>query len=117
MDYARSKEDADRLAQQVNRVEQRAVLLLRAVVSIYVALGGLVSATLITLKGAGMAQLGGSRWFHLLAALGLVMGLVDLGSLAFGGVHLFRSTQVSPVSLQQETALISMVQRPSGFGH
>src|SRR5262249_44726090 len=47
--------EASRLLAVVDRVEQQAVLLLRALRSIYVALASFALATLVTLLGAGLA--------------------------------------------------------------
>src|SRR6267143_827617 len=49
-----SEAEAARLVEQVNRVEKQALLLLRALHSIYVALGAFAAATLVTLLGAGL---------------------------------------------------------------
>jgi hypothetical protein len=103
---AHSEAEARRLVEQVNRVEQQAKLLLRALLSIYVALGAFISATLITLVGAGMAQFAGPGWFHALAALGLVLGVIGVGGLVLGCIHLFHSTQLSLITVQEEAALI-----------
>jgi hypothetical protein len=107
----RSQADSDLLIEQVNRVEQQALLLLRALLSIYVALGGFISATLITLLGAALAPFEGAGWFTALAALGLVLGAIGVGGMVVGCLHLFRSTRVSLVSLRQEAALVRNSQR------
>jgi hypothetical protein len=67
-------------------------------------------ATLITLLGAGIAPFGGSNWFRLFAGLGLLLGIVGVCRIVLGCGYLFRSTRVSPVSLQQEAALVRRAQ-------
>ena len=49
--------ESARLVEQVNRVEQQATLLLRALHSIYVALAAFACATLVTLLGASLRSL------------------------------------------------------------
>ncbi len=98
--------EATHLVEQVNRVEKQAVLLLRALHAIYVALGAFAGATLVTLLGAGLAPFQGALWFRLLAGLGLVLGLVGVGGLVFGSVNLFQATQLSLINIRDEAALI-----------
>jgi hypothetical protein len=101
-----SEAESVRLVAQVNRVEKQAVHLLRALRSIYVALGAFISATLVTLLGAGLAPFQEAFWFHLFAGLGLVLGCVGVGGLVFGCVNLLHATQISMVNLQEEASLI-----------
>ena len=100
-----SEAEAARLIEQVDRVEKQAVLLLRALRSIYVALGAFSGATLTTLLGAGLAHFQGA-WLGALAALGLVLGFVGVGGLVFGSFNLFRATQISLINIREEAALI-----------
>src|SRR2546427_10488007 len=101
-----SAPEAARLIEQVNRVEQHAVLLLRALHSIYVALGAFAAATLVTLLGASLASFQDALWFRVLAGVGLVLGFVGVGSLVFGSASLFQATQLSLLNIRQEAALI-----------
>lgn len=59
------------LLEQVNRVERQAVLLLRALHSIYVALGAFAAATLVTLLAEGLARLWSDSWFREMAGFGV----------------------------------------------
>jgi hypothetical protein len=102
----KSAEESARLVEQVNRVEKQAALLLRALLSIYVALGAFISATLVTLLGAGLAQFEGQIWFHLMAGLGLLLGFVGVGGLVTGCANLFRATQLSLVTIREEAELV-----------
>jgi hypothetical protein len=101
-----SERETARLIEQVNRVEKQAVLLLRALHSIYVALGAFSGATLVTLLGAGLASFQGALWFRVLAGLGLALGLIGVGGLVFGSASLFQATQLSLISIREEAALI-----------
>jgi len=107
-----SRAEAKRLVEQVNRVERQALLLLRALLSIYVALGAFISATLITLLGAGLAPFAGGGSFRALAGLGLALGFVGVGGLVVSCVNLFHATQISVVNLRVEAALIRERQQP-----
>lgn len=78
------------LLEQVNRVERQALLLLRALHSIYVALGAFAAATLITLLAEGLAPLWGAQWFRAIAGFGVFLGLVGVGGLVFGSIKLSR---------------------------
>jgi hypothetical protein len=101
-----SEVEAARLVEQVNRVEKQALLLLRALHSIYVALGAFAAATLVTLLGAGLVPFQGALWFRVLAGLGLVLGFVGVGGLVFGSASLFQATQLSLINIREEAALI-----------
>jgi hypothetical protein len=98
--------EAARLIEQVNRVEKQAVLLLRALHSIYVALGAFSAATLVTLLGAVLGPFQGAVWFRALVGLGLVLGFGGVGGLVFGSVSLFHATQLSLTNIREEAALI-----------
>ena len=98
--------EAARLIEQVNRVEKQGVLLLRALHSIYVALGAFAAATLVTLLGAVLGPFQGAVWFRALVGLGLAMGFGGVGGLMFGSVSLFRATQLSLNNIREEAALI-----------
>jgi hypothetical protein len=101
-----STSESARIVGQVNRVERQAILLLRALYSIYVALGAFVSATLVTLLGAGLAYYQSSFWFRLLVSIGLGLGFIGVGGLVTSCVHLFHATQLSLTNIREEATLI-----------
>lgn len=88
------------MIEQVNRVEKQAVLLFRALHSIYVALGAFAAATLVTLLGAVRGPFQGAVWFRRLVGLGLVMGFGGVGGLMFGSVRLFQATRLSLINIR-----------------
>ena len=94
-----------RLVTVVNRVEMQALLLLRALRCVYVALGAFAAATLVTLLGAGLAR-EGEFWFRCLAGFGLLLGFVGVGGLVLGSTQLFRATMISLANIREEAALI-----------
>jgi len=98
--------EAVHLGEHVSRIEQQALLLLRALRAIYLALGGFAGATLITLLGASLAPFEGAIWFRILAAAGLALGFFGLGGLVYGSVSLFQATRISLVDIREEAAVI-----------
>ena len=104
--------NAQRLIAQVNRVEGQGVLLLKALHSIYLALAAFISATLVTLLGAGLAPVGGVLWLRILAGIGLALGFVGVSSVVLGCVRLFRATQLSLQNIREEADLIRERQTP-----
>jgi hypothetical protein len=98
--------DAARMVDQVNRVEKQAILLLRALRLIYVALAAFSGATLVTLLGAALASVGGQLLFRGLGGLGLILGFVGLGGLVLGSASLFQATQLSLINIREEARLI-----------
>lgn len=107
-------DDAERLVDQVNRIERQALLLLRALHAIYVALGSFAAATLVTLLGAGLAAFQGATWFRWLLALGLLLGFLGLGGLVVGSANLFQATRISLVNIREEAMLIRERQAKRG---
>lgn len=109
---ARSESDGlpdaarDELLRQVDRVERQAILLLRALHSIYVALGAFAAATLITLLAEGLAPLWGALWFRSVAGFGIALGLVGVSALVLGSLKLFKATRMSLDNIRAEAALI-----------
>ena len=82
------------------------MLLLRALHSIYVALGAFAAATLITLLAEGLAPLWGALWFRAMAGLGIALGLVGVGGLVYGSFKLFKATRLSLDNIRAEAELI-----------
>jgi len=98
--------EAERFVGQVARVEKQAIILLRALRSIYVALAGFAGATLVTLLGASVAQFQNAIWFKLLAGLGLVLGFSGVAGLVLGCANLFHATQLSLMNIREEAQMI-----------
>jgi Protein of unknown function (DUF2721) len=94
------------LLEQVERVEQQALLQLRGLHAIYVALGCFASASLISLIGASLAQTALRIWFRGTVGLGLVAGMIGVGGLVWGCTNLLRSTRISIQNIREEARLI-----------
>lgn len=91
---------------QVDRLERQGILLLRALYSIYLALGAFAAATLVTLVGAGLGPSHGEFWFRALVWLGLLLGFVGVGGLVFGSITLFKANQLSLQMIREEASAI-----------
>ena len=98
--------EAARLIGQANRVEKQAILLLRALHSIYVALGAFAGATLITLLGASLTLFHSSVWNQVSAITGIALGTVGVGGLVYGSMNLLAATRLSLFNLREEAELI-----------
>jgi len=92
--------------EQVNRVERQALLLLRALHWIYVALGSFAAASLVTLLGALFGQLGQETMIRVVIGGGLLLGFGGVAGLIGGCVNLFHATRLSLVNIREEAALI-----------
>src|SRR6476469_4888909 len=90
-----SSEEKSRLRDEANRVEKQSIHLLKGLRSIYVALGGFVLATFVTLVGAALTQLEGGLWFRIAATCGMILGAVGVCGMVNGSFHLFNATQIS----------------------
>ncbi len=89
----------------VNRIERQAVLLLAALRAEYVALGSFITASLISIVGAGLSAAAHPA-ARLMIALALVVGFVGAGTLVWGCVNLFRATRLSMRNISEEAAMI-----------
>ena len=77
------------------------------------ALGAFASATLITLLGAGVAPYRGELWLHVMAWLGVALGLVGVGGLVLGCANIFHATQLSLINIREEASLVRERLAPS----
>jgi hypothetical protein len=102
----RTEERRIHLRAVTDRVEKQAVLLLKALHAIYLALAAFASATLVTLLGTGVASFDVGIWVHVMALIGLLLGFFGAGGLVLGCTNLFHATQISLVNIRDEAALI-----------
>ena len=96
---------------QVSRAEQQGLLLLTALHWIYVAIGSFAAASLVTLIGAGVGQLGNNFLMRIIVGAGLLLGVSGIGGLIGGCVNLFKATQLSLVNIREEAELIRARQK------
>jgi hypothetical protein len=103
---AQARDEVERAARQVDRVERQATLLMGALASIYVALGSFALATLVSLLGAAFVSVAGQLLFQALAACGFILGVVGVIGLVIGCARLFRATQLSMINIREEAEAI-----------
>jgi uncharacterized membrane protein YgcG len=90
----------------LNRIERQAVLLLLAIRAAYVALGSFVTASLVSIVGAGLA----SRKLHpgdeILLVVAAALGFVGAAAIVIACIRLFHATQLSMLNISEEAAII-----------
>jgi hypothetical protein len=77
-----------------------------ALTSLYLALGAIAGATLVTLIGAALVPSQEKLWYYGLALLGLVPGAVGVGCLIFGSICLFQTTKISLSDVRHDANVI-----------
>jgi hypothetical protein len=103
-----TKSDAawELLFRQVNRVENQALLLLRALRSVYIALGAFAAASLVSILGAVLASAHFAAALHVVAVLALIAGILGVCALITASLNLFHATQLSLVNISEEAEFI-----------
>ena len=90
---------------QIERLEKRAALLVRAMSFFYTAVGSFAAASVVSLLGASLA---GSRYnlpFDVVAGMGFVIGVVGFVCLSVGCTLLVRETRLALLNLSEEAGL------------
>jgi Protein of unknown function (DUF2721) len=106
VEAATSDEDREWRLVHINRIEHQAVLLLSALRAAYVALGSFVSASLISILGAGFAAVELRIAADVMIILALLAGFAGAGSLVWGCSNLFRATRLSMLNISEEAEII-----------
>ena len=101
-----SSPEAIRRLRELSAAEQRSLLLLSALRSFYVALGGFASATLVSLLGAVMAPIGVAVLIRGLEVVSIVAGIVAVSALVHGSAVLVRETRIVVQVLQERAASV-----------
>jgi hypothetical protein len=106
--YDESHSDAVRalLVKQLTRVERQAAMLLNALRAAYVAIGSFVSASLISILGAGVAASSLHAAFPFLAGLALVAGVVGAAGIVWACVNLLGATRLALLNMSEEAEQI-----------
>lgn len=97
--------DATRRLNELAAVEQRSVMLVGALRSFYVALGGFAAATLVSLFGAVLIRFSGPIVLALEIAA-VTTGAIAVGALVHGSVLLVRETRIAVYVLRERAAAI-----------
>lgn len=95
---------AARRLRELTVVEARTLMLVSALRSEYIALGGFATATLVSLLGAVMVPLGLTRGVRALEMAAVVAGLIAVSALVHGSMVLVRETRAVVQLLQERAA-------------
>ena len=97
--------DVARRLDELSAVEQRTVMLLRALRSVYVGLGGFATATLVSLLGAVFVRFA-SPVVLVLEVAAVLAGAIAVAALVHGSVLLVRETRIAVRVLHERAAAI-----------
>jgi len=95
-----------RRLRELGSAEQRSLMLLSALRSVYIALGGFACAALFALLGSALAAVETNGVSQALSTVGVLAGLVALAALLHGAIMLVRETRIVVEVLQQRAAEI-----------
>jgi hypothetical protein len=101
------------LLEQMDRTNERAVLLLGALRGAYVAVGSFTAATLISIVGAALAP----RFEPWIAALALAVGVLGAAALILACKRLLAATRSSIANMLAEAAHVRQHQQPPAASH
>jgi len=91
---------------QLNRLEHRSILLLRALRSFYTALASFASAGLISLVGASLATSAHHITFRITLGLATLTGVVGVGGIVLGCILLVDDTRLAVLNVREEAAIV-----------
>ncbi len=98
-------EEAKLWSRQIERLQVRAKLLVRAMSFFYTAVGAFAAASLVSVLGASLAASEFRMSFATIAAISLVAGAVGFIGLVVGCTLLVRETRLALLSLSEEAKL------------
>lgn len=101
-----SSPDNTRRLRELAAAEKRALMLLGALRSFYIAVGGFSSATLVSLIGAVLVSMGVDMVLRVLEITAVIAGLVAVGSIVHGSVILVRETRIAVRVLHERVATL-----------
>lgn len=100
-----STADTTRRLNELAAAEQRSVMLLDALRSFYIALGGFATATLVSLLGAVLIRFS-NPIVLVLEITAVLAGVVAVGALVHGSLLLVRETRIAVYVLRQRAASV-----------
>ncbi len=110
-DEAESAEVRAHVINQLTRVEKQASMLLNALRAAYVAIGCFVSASLISILGAGVASSSWRAAFTIFAGLALAVGVVGACGIVWACANLLGATRLALVNMSEDAAQIHRRER------
>jgi len=93
---------------QLEELRVRWSLVLRALMCFYMSIGSFAAAALISLVGSSLTTPNLRLVFNCLAILGLLSGIVGVGSLMFGCSIMVRETRLAIRNLEEEVELAGL---------
>lgn len=94
------------LVNQLERLQLRAQMLIRAMRNFYASLGSFASTALISIIGSALALYNQSFAFHAAAALGLLAGIYGVSGLVLGCATMIRETRLAVRSITEDAELV-----------
>lgn len=101
-----ASDESQRRLRELSTAEARAMLLLRALRSFYVALGGFASAALMSLLGALSVPVGFMTIVRGLEVLGVGAGLLAVAAIVSGSILLLRETRIAVQVITERAAAL-----------
>ncbi len=98
--------EPQRRLRELAAAERRALLLLKALRSVYVALGAFASAAFVSLLGAVLAALPLPHVVYPLEVVGVIAGLVAVSALVFGSALLLQETRIAVEIISERAATV-----------
>jgi hypothetical protein len=92
--------------EQLNRTEERAILLLQALRTFYTSLGAFAAAALVSLLGATLAASEHHIIYQVALWLALASGIVGVTGLVIGCSLLVHETRLAVINVSEEAALL-----------
>ncbi len=95
-----------RRLRELATAEQRALLLMRALRGVYVALGGFASAAFVSLLGAVLAAFPIPHVVYPLEVIGVAAGLLAVSALVYGSALLLQETAIAVQVISDRAATV-----------
>ncbi len=96
--------EAERRLRELGAAENRTIILLNALASFYLALGGFALAALVSLIGAGFVTAGFDSIVGIVEAIAVLAGVVAVGALVHGSMNLVRETRIAVQVLHERAS-------------
>jgi len=96
--------ETKRRLRELGAAEERAIILINALASFYMALGGFAMAALVSLIGAGFVSAGVDSAVRIIEVIALIAGMIAVGALVHGSTSLVRETRIAVQVLRERAS-------------
>ncbi|MEX2569980.1 MAG: DUF2721 domain-containing protein [Gemmatimonadota bacterium] len=96
--------ETERRLRELSSAEQRTLMLIQALRSFYIALGGFASAALLALLGAVLVSVGIGGLVLVFELIAVAAGLLAVGALVHGSAMLIRETRIAVQVISERAA-------------